>query len=110
MLKFFFIAFALVLLSITVPAFADSGCLNDGCHKKMLDSMFVHGPVAVGECGDCHSQTGKHTFKLAAAGDALCADCHDFKAKGVNCTKCHDPHGSDREYQLKTGAGAKCAI
>ena len=106
-MQFFAIFFALVLSA--VPAFADSGCLNEGCHKKMLDYKFVHGPVAVGECDYCHVSTGKHAFKIKATGDALCADCHDLKVKGTRCVRCHDPHGSGQEYQLKTGARGSCA-
>jgi len=84
-------------------ASAKDSCITDKCHAGMLDHKFVHGPVAVQDCTYCHAKTGEHAFKLAAKGAALCYICHDEMpaSHGDVCTKCHDPHGSEREYQLK---------
>ena len=75
----------------------------------MISHKFVHGPVAVQVCVMCHKQTGKHAFKLAEQGQNLCYLCHEKMGPkhGKACITCHDPHGSDREFQLKPGAGKK---
>ncbi len=91
----------------TLVAHASNECLSASCHAKMLDAKYVHGPVAVGDCGFCHTQTGKHSFKLSANGAGLCGSCHDIKVK-ANCISCHDPHGSAREFQLKPGVSGNC--
>ncbi len=109
-MKYLYACLSVVLLQffLSLPlASASSGCLNTGCHAKMLDAKYVHGPVAVGDCGYCHIQTGKHSFKPVAEGAGLCGSCHDIKVK-ANCGSCHDPHGSDREFQLKPGVSGKC--
>lgn len=86
-----------------------SGCITGACHKGMLQPRFVHGPVAIQLCELCHKRTGEHAFGLEAAGEELCYLCHERgKAENVNCIKCHDPHGSDLEFQLKPGAGKRC--
>ena len=92
------------------PAAAKApSCLTEKCHKPMLDKKFVHGPVAVEDCQFCHVKVGEHKFKLAAKGEALCYVCHEKgHNKGVNCLGCHDPHGTDREFQLKPGVSGKC--
>lgn len=93
----------------TASADTNGGCITRDCHNGMLAHKFVHGPVAVGLCEQCHVRTGKHTFKLAGAGEELCYICHERgKAKKVNCLKCHSPHGSDLEFQLLPGAGSRC--
>ncbi len=107
-------AAALILLPAVLawsqPAPAgDPSCLTEKCHRPMLNKKFVHGPVAVEDCEPCHVKIGEHKFKLAAKGEALCYQCHEKgHAKNVNCLSCHDPHGTDREFQLKPGVGGHC--
>jgi predicted CXXCH cytochrome family protein len=87
----------------------NGGCITRDCHKGMLSQKFVHGPVAVELCEQCHVRTGKHAFRIAASGEELCYICHERgRAKKVNCVKCHDPHGSGLEFQLKPGSGSRC--
>lgn len=111
---------AIVLLLIaaaTSAAFAPSAhsgqkdaCIKGGCHQDMLKPKFVHGPVAVQDCHFCHRQTGDHKFALVAKVPELCYLCHEQgKNRLAGCGKCHDPHGTDVEFQLKPGAGGKCA-
>ena len=97
-------AAAAVLLALGAgPVFAGQGCVTAKCHAGMMGFKFVHGPVAVQDCLLCHRKTGEHKFVLAAQGAALCYICHDRMPRGHGeaCTACHDPHGSDREFQLK---------
>ena len=84
------------------------GCITDKCHAGMLAPKFVHGPVAVQDCLLCHKQTGQHSFQLAESGAKLCYLCHDKMGPGhgKDCITCHDPHGTDSEFQLKPGKGA----
>jgi predicted CXXCH cytochrome family protein len=93
------------LMLLAGDALAGQGCITAKCHQGMLDHKFVHGPVAVQDCLLCHKQTGEHKFTIAAKGAELCYICHDKMPRrhGVECTKCHDPHGSNREFQLKPG-------
>lgn len=104
-------ALMLCLALAPMPAGSETsgGCVTGACHKGMLQHKFVHGPTAVEQCELCHMPTGKHAFRLAGAGQELCYICHERgKAKNVNCIKCHDPHGTDLEFQLKPGAGLHC--
>ena len=101
-------ALAVAVLMQPGPA-TGASCLTDKCHGQMLGKKFVHGPVAVEDCHFCHIKTAEHKFKLAATGENLCYICHERgHNKGVNCLSCHDPHGTDREFQLKAGIGGRC--
>jgi predicted CXXCH cytochrome family protein len=104
-----FIAAAMfAALVYAAPVAAKDACITDKCHAVMLEHKFVHGPVAVQDCAYCHVGTGGHSFRLAAKGAELCYVCHDAMppSHGDVCTSCHDPHGSEREYQLKPGVKA----
>jgi len=102
-IRFAVVAAVLVLGANVALVYAGQGCITQKCHAGMLGFKFVHGPVAVQDCVMCHKQTGDHSFKIAAQGSDLCYICHDRMPKGHGdaCTKCHDPHGSDKEFQLK---------
>ena len=61
------------------------------CHKSAKDDHAFHAGKTA--CTACHAP---HGFRLAGAGAALCAKCHDDKAKATtsrpghaNCTSCH---------------------
>ncbi|MBI5696196.1 MAG: cytochrome c3 family protein [Nitrospirae bacterium] len=86
------------------------GCITDKCHAGMMQRKFVHGPVAVGDCLHCHKKTGDHKFQKAAGNGTMCFICHEETPAGVSlvCVNCHDPHGTDIEFQLKAGAGSIC--
>lgn len=85
-----------------------------GCHGRLLDQAYVHGPAGVFGCVDCHDPTSKPArYRLRGNGAQLCNECHvdkidEYKqnkfvhgpvAVGL-CTTCHDPHASDQPYQL----------
>ncbi len=102
-----------VCLFVFSAAFADDTgqCITGKCHAGMLDKKYVHGPVAVEECGDCHKAAGGggHKFVLTAEPPQLCTMCHDEKQmiSRPSC-RCHDPHGSNNRHLLLDGVGKIC--
>jgi len=89
-------------------------CYN--CHDdRTVSARFVHGPVAVGECLECHDHHKsrvKHLLKKAEPN--VCYLCHDANAIAAipahsadqpsACTDCHTPHVSLERPLLKEGA------
>ena len=88
-------------------------CYN--CHDdRTVSARFVHGPVAVGECLECHDHHKsrvKHLLKKAEPN--VCYLCHDADAIAAipthstgqpsACTDCHNPHVSSERPLLKEG-------
>ena len=113
-------AFALSGLVCAPASFADPdpSCVAKGCHAKLLDNKFVHGPTGAYECDACHVKTdGKHKFKLVAEGSDLCYQCHDKKntmahvhgpVAAGDCTACHSPHSSPFKFQLAAEGSDLC--
>lgn len=100
-----------------VSAAAANSCVTDKCHAGMGKDKFVHGPVAVGNCGGCHVSEGKHKFGAIGKAAQLCYKCHDKvdTKKGVhkpvkdgNCTQCHNPHQSPHKYMLLADRNNLC--
>ncbi|MBU0485998.1 MAG: hypothetical protein KKB30_15955 [Proteobacteria bacterium] len=110
--------FALLFFVSVLPAFA-GGCLNGSCHKTLLESRYVHGPVAaeaagVNGCAMCHESAGPACtadkggkFKPFKKSQEMCQACH-VKGTGsvhsdgkLDCLKCHDPHGSETSGQMQ---------
>lgn len=89
------------------------------CHERKDTLKFVHGPVASGDCTDCHDvHQSNNRFQLKEAGSALCFMCHE-KAKldrryphapiaEGRCTACHDPHQSNMKFMLKAEGKNLC--
>ncbi len=106
-----FMFFAVCFFLVKTASAGQTGkCITAKCHAGMLDKKFVHGPVAVEECGDCHKASGGgHKFVLTAEPPQLCTMCHDEKEmiSRPSCG-CHDPHGSDNEHLLLNSAGKVC--
>jgi predicted CXXCH cytochrome family protein len=89
-------------------------CFN--CHTDYTASAsFVHGPVAVGQCLECHDHHKsrvKHLLKQAEPN--LCYLCHDMDAIASmpahvikelsRCTDCHNAHSSSERALLKDAA------
>ena len=85
------------------------------CHDdRTVSAKFVHGPVAVGECLECHNHHKsrvKHLLKEAEPN--VCYFCHDADAIAAipahltgqpsACTDCHNPHASLERPLLKEG-------
>lgn len=82
-----------------------------GCHDRIDEKRYVHGPLAVGDCLVCHDpHSGYGAAHLRQEQESLCGNCHagqeslartTCKASGKECVDCHDPHQSDRRYLLR---------
>jgi DmsE family decaheme c-type cytochrome len=96
-------------------------CLE--CHtdfRAILNRPFIHTPVKLGKCSECHNpHTSSHGKLLFADPKRICTKCHEAitpkKAKSNHkvvsegdCTKCHDPHGGNLKYLLTKTAGQLC--
>jgi predicted CXXCH cytochrome family protein len=85
------------------------------CHQELdpvaRPDFNYHGPVAAGECRQCHHpHKSLHPYQLLASPpDLLCKQCHDDESLGTpldhedqaDCLDCHDPHRSTDEYLLR---------
>ncbi|NOR66791.1 MAG: hypothetical protein GQ528_05495, partial [Woeseiaceae bacterium] len=85
------------------------------CHDdRTVSAKYVHGPVAVGQCLECHDHHKsrvKHLLKEAEPN--VCYFCHDADAIAAipahlvgqpsACTDCHNPHASLERPLLKEG-------
>ncbi len=78
------------------------------CHPEYFEyRRYGHGPVAAGQCDQCHVQhRSAYTALLSGPEQTVCAACHDPDAmaavpdhagtEAVACTACHDAHfGTD---------------
>lgn len=83
------------------------------CHSDpAAEARYVHGPVAVNACLDCHHyHESSHQHLLLDDATALCFRCHDrqdltegphhAKNDSQSCVECHSPHGGDDRFFLK---------
>ena len=86
------------------------------CHNCHTDytagALFVHGPVAVGQCLFCHNpHRSKVKHLLNAPEPGLCYRCHDVSMVELipahltqqtsACTDCHNPHAASTKALLK---------
>lgn len=83
------------------------------CHPGIMDKFYVHGPVAVGACLDCHDpHSSTEPALLKVEKKKLCVTCHKEKRvadamhtkvtdSGMACTDCHNPHDGDAKYFLR---------
>ena len=86
-------------------------CYN--CHDDYtVSALFVHGPVAVGQCLFCHNpHKSKIEHLLREPEPGLCYQCHDINTieliaahlpnQQSSCTNCHNPHASSLKALLK---------
>ena len=97
-----------------VKAIQDGLCLM--CHAPIAAApKFLHGPVAVNQCGLCHHHHESHYPKLLLVDPtATCLACHDRSdlttgehhadLEQRTCVECHNPHGgNDRFFLKRTG-------
>lgn len=88
-----------------------SPALCYGCHDRIDEKRYVHGPLAVGDCLACHDPHGGYgTAHLRQEEAVLCGNCHAASehvatvacnTAGKGCVDCHDPHQSNMRYLLK---------
>jgi len=118
------------LLTITLaawalgPTAASAGtCIAGDCHKSIVSTKFLHGPVAAEEAGaegcvSCHVPSGaactaakKGQFAYKTKEDRLCLLCHErgtgsqHTRTRAGCLSCHAPHGSEESHKLMRAAG-----
>ena len=92
-----------------------------GCHKRMVNHKYVHGPTGTFSCAYCHSLQGEPRYSTPKRDTALCYECHVEQAKKFAkykyqhgpvaagmCEICHDPHGSENPAQLKMPINKLC--
>lgn len=92
-----------------------------GCHKRMLEVKYVHGPTGTYSCGYCHSLTAALKYDTPRRDIELCNECHAEKASEFRkrkylhgpiaagmCEVCHDSHGSAYPSQLKLPVNELC--
>ncbi len=84
------------------------------CHKQdYTRSVYVHAPVRIGDCLECHTHHQSGFIHLQkAAQPALCYQCHlqqdmntipgHQESQDVICTKCHNPHSSSEKKLLRS--------
>lgn len=97
----------------------DNPCF--GCHKKMLNVKYVHGPAGTYSCGFCHSSKGNPKHAVPKRGADLCYECHADMAVQLKkrkymhgpveagmCEACHDSHGTPYESQLRLPINELC--
>ena len=92
------------------------GCHNDFSKGEGGKKMFVHAPVAAGECTGCHDPhfaTRPNLQKLEKG----CLECHDpFPTTGTvhapvgagKCVACHSPHAGAAKKQVVRAGNALC--
>ena len=91
-----------------------------GCHddfgKGGKPGIFLHEPVAAGECTSCHDPHFSARSKLQKSGKG-CMECHDAPSgKRIvhapirlgQCTGCHDPHAGVAPKQLVRNGNSLC--
>ena len=84
------------------------------CHASALEAPRLHGPVALGACLLCHEpHVSSHPLLLVDASPALCLACHEDEMRVAapspghedlarDCLECHDGHGGDDPYFLRS--------
>ena len=97
---------------------AKVSCTTSDCHPNFANKKHVHGPIGAGICISCHNPHGSYfPLQLARTGSDLCFVCHESKRQEFNskivhapleegCLDCHDPHQSQRRFQLKGKEGS----
>jgi len=91
-----------------------------GCHddfgKGGKPGIFLHEPVAAGECTSCHDPHFSARSKLQKSGKG-CMECHDAPSgkrivhapvRFGQCTGCHDPHVGVAPKQLVRNGNSLC--
>ncbi|MCK4839095.1 MAG: hypothetical protein KAS94_09840 [Desulfobulbaceae bacterium] len=95
------------------------------CHQaKVTGSEWKHSPSASLLCRSCHREDLAQTKVGVPSGkvETVCFSCHINNSKWTamghihgpvgtgDCTICHDPHGSNSEFQLWTDGKAKLCV
>ena len=82
------------------------------CHEGLTYQVrYVHGPVAVNACLECHHfHFSSNPGITLESGDALCFRCHGqedllpgahHEQGEAGCLDCHHPHGGEDPYFVR---------
>lgn len=105
---------------VKVTSLKDSTCLF--CHRSKVSGPFVHGPVAVGDCGVCHLLTeDEKSFVAEKPIKRICARCHEEAISGWekkkywhgptatgDCLICHEVHAAPEAFFLRKKTNTLC--
>ncbi len=95
------------------------------CHQGKVSGLeWKHSPSASLFCGACHRADFAQTKVAIPSGkvEKICFGCHINNSKWIamghihgpvgtgDCTICHDPHGSNSQFQLWTDGKAKLCV
>lgn len=87
---------------------------------KLKTAQGAHAPVAEGACSKCHASP-KEPGKMILPGRELCLSCHKERAgdlskisvhapyKDMECSTCHQPHGSVNRALLSSPVNQLCS-
>lgn len=111
-------------LRFTVDNVREISILCYTCHpsveKEVTTLPFVHGPLGMGACNQCHDpHASKWPKLLENEPTLLCAFCHDMQdilsrpvvhgvLKDKGCIACHHPHASSHPRQLTNTGNDLC--
>jgi predicted CXXCH cytochrome family protein len=123
-----------LLLAVAIcPVIADAqplpptseGCSTTECHGQIMDSQFLHQPVAESACGECHvvdapggrphpatkQAPGSTPFTLTTTPG--CIRCHadadvEHATEHIACEECHAVHGGESSALLRGPGEAVC--
>ncbi len=86
-----------------------------GCHQELNNQLpYVHGPVAINACQDCHhAHASAYPSILLDEAEVLCQQCHALAGlitceisgaeEAQPCLECHAAHGGNNRFFLKRG-------
>jgi predicted CXXCH cytochrome family protein len=91
------------------------------CHKAITSYSYVHGPVSVWSCLNCHQSDATPCYAVKKPEAQTCYTCHVEQQKDrtskkfihgpVNsgqCSICHNPHASDHPFFLSNNSWDLC--
>lgn len=104
---------------------APAGKVCGACHPQVERARYLHGPVAVYACFDCHQpEYTPSRFTAKSSQAAACGSCHSgFLARVLGgkefvhgpvaaggCLVCHSPHGGATQALVREAPPALCLI
>ena len=92
------------------------------CHKRKVESKYVHGPTAVWACDTCHTENSAQRKNGVPKPEVMvCRECHSAEldawqsekfghgpTMAGECAICHNPHASDENFFLRMATSDLC--
>jgi len=111
-------------LRFTVADTGEIAALCFSCHQKVQAQAehlpFVHGPIGMGVCNQCHDPHASNWPKLLENDcNTLCVNCHEMQSileqpvihgaiRSKGCIACHNPHASTHPLQMNNTGNDLC--